>query len=167
MKEYGSGLTVFDLVFPGLVSGENTVICPFHPEKNPSMHINTVDKIYHCFSCGRSGTEIDFCAEYYGIRRDQVSQFKNLLFQSDSKEDYETFAREGNAHKRNFTYTNLVALGVPEEILEQCLVGCETVSVYDPTTEMDTIKINEMSSRLVFPIIVKDRVLDLRSYTVE
>lgn len=167
MKEYGSGLTVFDLVFPGLVSGENVVLCPFHPEKNPSMHINTVDKIYHCFSCGRSGTEIDFCAEYYGIRRDQVSHFKNLLFQSDSVEDYDTFARDGNAQQNNFTYKNLIALGIPEELLEQCLVGCETVSEFDSDTEMDTIKINEMSSRLVFPIIVKDRVLDHRAYTLE
>ena len=52
MKDYGSGTTVFDLVYPNLVMGENTVLCPFHPERTPSMQINTMQKIYHCFGCG-------------------------------------------------------------------------------------------------------------------
>ena len=80
MKDYGTGTTVFDLVYPDLVMGENTVLCPFHGEKTPSMQINTVQKIYHCFGCGRHGTENDFCMEYYNVSRDQVSQFKELLF---------------------------------------------------------------------------------------
>ena len=49
MKEYGSGTTVFDLVYPNLVAGENTVSCPFHSEKTPSLQIDTIRKIYHCF----------------------------------------------------------------------------------------------------------------------
>lgn len=167
MKEYGSGMTVFDLVFPDLVMGENTVLCPFHSEKTPSLQINTVEKIYHCFGCGSHGTENDFCMQYYGIGRDQVSQFKDLLFRSDSLTDYETFARDGDAQKHNFTYMELVHLGISEELLDQLKVGCETVAELDKDTGMEFITINEKSTRLVFPVIVKDRVIDHRAYSME
>jgi len=165
--EYGSGLTVFDLVFPGLVMGENTVLCPFHSEKSPSLQINTIEKIYHCFGCGAHGTENDFCMEYYGIGRDQVSQFKDLLFRSDSLLDYENFAREGDIQKTNFTYMELKNLGVPEELLDACKVGCEVFSETDKDTGMVSFKPNLISTRLVFPVIVKDRVIDHRAYTME
>lgn len=166
MKEYGSGLTVFDLVFPDLVMGENSVICPFHPDVNPSMSINTVDKIYHCFGCGSHGTENDFCVQYYGIGRDQVSQFKDLLFKSDSLEDYEHFARDGDVYKTNYTYLELKHLGITDELLELCKVGVETYTETDKGG-MVTIKPSTISTRLVFPIIVKNRVIDHRAYTME
>lgn len=165
-QENNTGLTVFDLVFPDLVMGENSVICPFHPDKNPSMQINTVDKIYHCFGCGRHGTENDFCMEYYGVSRDQVSQFKSLLLKSDSLIDYEQFARDGDCQKSNFTYLELVHLGVPESLLEECKVGIEVYSDVD-ASGLPYIKPNTMSTRLVFPIIIKDRVIDHRAYTME
>ena len=166
MKEYGSGLTIFDLVFPDLVMGENSVICPFHPDTNPSLQINTVDKIYHCFGCGRHGTENDFCMEYYGIGRDQVSQFKDLLFKSDDISDYERFARDGDAQKTNYTYLELRHLGISEQLLDDCMVGLETYTETD-SSGMVTIKPNTMSTRLVFPVIVKNRVIDHRAYTME
>ena len=165
--EYGSGLTVFDLVFPGLVMGENTVLCPFHAEKTPSLQINTQDKIYHCFGCGAHGTENDFCMEYYGISRDQVSQFKDLLFNSDDVLDYETFAREGDVQKSNFTYMELKNLGIPETLLDACKVGCEVVDKHDPDTGAVSFEPNIISTRLVFPVIVKNRVIDHRAYSME
>lgn len=167
MKEYGTGTTVFDLVYPDLVMGENTVLCPFHGEKTPSMQINTVQKIYHCFGCGRHGTENDFCMEYYNISRDQVSQFKELLFKSDNLADYETFAKAHDCYKKNYTYKELVHLGISEQLLEECNVGCETFTAEDPTTGTIVIEPNEMSTRLVFPVIVNDRIFDHRAYTME
>ena len=167
MKEYGTGTTVFDLVFPNLVMGENTVLCPFHGEKTPSMQINTIQKIYHCFGCGKHGTENDFCMEYYGIGRDQVSQFKELLFKSDNLADYEQYARAYNAYKKNFTYKELIHLGISESLLEDCKVGCETTTQVDKDSGVLMIEPNEISTRLVFPVIVEDRVLDNRAYTME
>lgn len=165
--EYGSGTTVFDLVFPDLVMGENTVLCPFHNEKTPSMQINTISKIYHCFGCGRHGTENDFCMEYYGIGRDQVSQFKELLFRSDSVLDYEHFARENGDYKKNYTYLELVHLGINPQLLEDCKVGCETLPKTNEDTGYVEIVTNPASTRLIFPVIVKDRVLDHRAYTMD
>ena len=167
MKEYGAGTTVFDMVFPNLVMGENTVLCPFHAEKTPSMQINTIQRIYHCFGCGRHGTENDFAMEYYGVGRDQVSQFKDLLFHSDNVDDYDNFARSGGAYKSNYTYLELTHLGISEQLLDDCRVGCEVDVQVDPDTNVQSIMPNTKSTRLVFPIIVKDRVIDHRAYTMD
>lgn len=39
------------------------VICPFHPDKNPSMKLN--DDYYYCFGCGATGDVIDFVARLF------------------------------------------------------------------------------------------------------
>ena len=167
MKDYGSGTTVFDLVYPNLVMGENTVLCPFHPEKTPSMQINTMQKIYHCFGCGAHGTENDFTQQYFGINRSQVSTFKEILFKSDHIEDFTHFARDSGDYKTNYTYLELKKLGVSDETLEALQVGCEVRTIADEDSGLVEIVPNIESSRLVFPIIVKNRVIDLRSYTMD
>lgn len=165
MHEYGTGTTVFDLVFPDLAMGENTVLCPFHSESKPSMQVNTVQKIYHCFGCGAHGNENDFINQYYGIGMGQTGTFKEVLFKSDNLTDYINFARSGEEYKHNFTYMELIKLGVDPKVLEDLCVGSEVkVSTGDDGV---SISVDETSTRLVFPIIMKDRVLDLRTYTME
>lgn len=167
MLEFGTGVTAFDLVYPDLTMGENTVLCPFHSESTPSMQINTSQKIFHCFGCGAHGTENDFISRYYGIGRSQTSSFKEVLFKSDSFTDYNTFAREGEEYKKNYTYIELKRLGVSEKVLEDLKVGSEVFSHMDDTTGDLSIAASTTSTRLVFPIIMADRVLDLRTYTAD
>lgn len=167
MVEYGTGTTAFDLVFPDLVMGENTVLCPFHSESTPSMQINTMQKIFHCFGCGAHGTENDFISKYYGIGRGQTSSFKEVLFKSDSILDYERFARSGGEYKANYTYLELKRIGVSDKVLEDLKVGSEVFSKMDDDTGDLSIAPSTTSTRLVFPIIMKDRVLDLRTYTAD
>lgn len=167
MRDYGSGTTVFDLIYPNLVMGENTVLCPFHPEKTPSMQINTMQKIYHCFGCGAHGTENDFTQQYFGINRSQVSTFKEILFKSDDLEDYKHFSRESGEYKFNFTYLELIKLGISEELLDSLYVGCPTITDVDSESGIIDIRPDVESPRLVFPIIIKNRVIDLRSYTMD
>lgn len=167
MKDFGTGLTAFDFVFPDLVMGENTVRCPFHHESTPSMQINTMQRIYHCFGCGAHGTENDFIMQYYGVSRDKVSEFKEALFKSDSLDDYELFARSGKEYTANYTYLELLKLGIPAQLLEDLKVGCEVIQEINPDTEAPEIHPNIHSSRLVFPIIVKDRILSTRAYSMD
>jgi DNA primase len=37
--------------------------CPFHDDQNPSFSVNPVEKLYHCFSCGKGGDLIKFVEE--------------------------------------------------------------------------------------------------------
>lgn len=165
--DYGSGTTVFDMVFPNLIMGENSVLCPFHHDVSPSMRIDTTKKIFHCFGCGAHGTENDFVQQYYKIGREQVTEFKEVLLKSDSLEDYENFARKDDAYTKNYTYLELRHLGISEELLEDCKVGLNTITSTDDETGDVIITPDTSSSYLVFPIIIGNRILDQRSYTMD
>ncbi|HDV7406040.1 TPA: DNA primase, partial [Campylobacter jejuni] len=39
-------------------------ICPFHTDKNPSMHINPTKGFYHCFACKAGGDAFKFVMDY-------------------------------------------------------------------------------------------------------
>ena len=45
------------------VGGRYTGRCPFHDERTPSFSVNAVDKLYHCFGCGKGGDAITFVRE--------------------------------------------------------------------------------------------------------
>ncbi|MGZ4282177.1 MAG: DNA primase [Gaiellaceae bacterium] len=40
-----------------------TGLCPFHDEKTPSFSVNPVEKLFHCFGCGKGGDIITFVRE--------------------------------------------------------------------------------------------------------
>lgn len=46
------------------VSRNGMCVCPFHPDKNPSMK---VDNRFHCFGCGADGDVINFVERMYGL----------------------------------------------------------------------------------------------------
>lgn len=39
-------------------------VCPFHADKNPSMHINVQKGFYHCFACKAGGDAFKFVMDY-------------------------------------------------------------------------------------------------------
>jgi len=43
-----------------LGSGEFAGLCPFHEDKNPSLHINIHKNLFHCKGCGKAGSVIDW-----------------------------------------------------------------------------------------------------------
>lgn len=42
-------------------------LCPFHNEKTPSFSVSPQKQFFHCFSCGQSGTAIDFLMKHLGM----------------------------------------------------------------------------------------------------
>ncbi len=42
-------------------------LCPFHPDKNPSLHITQEKQVYHCFSCKASGNVFSFVQNFEKI----------------------------------------------------------------------------------------------------
>ncbi|MEX0775942.1 MAG: DNA primase [Phycisphaeraceae bacterium] len=40
-------------------------LCPFHDDKNPSMHVSPAKQIYKCFSCGAGGDAFAFVMSYH------------------------------------------------------------------------------------------------------
>lgn len=51
------------------VAGPNVkILCPFHPERNPSMSVS-MDGLVYCFGCGFKGDIVDVVAKLEGINR--------------------------------------------------------------------------------------------------
>lgn len=49
----------------GIRAGRNEMaVCPFHPDKNPSMKLG---RRYHCFACQADGDVIDFVSAYFSL----------------------------------------------------------------------------------------------------
>lgn len=44
-----------------------TALCPFHPDKTPSLSISRKKKLYHCFGCGASGNTLTYIMRVEGI----------------------------------------------------------------------------------------------------
>ena len=42
-------------------------LCPFHPEKTPSFHVNPGRQIFHCFGCGKGGDAFTWLMEREGM----------------------------------------------------------------------------------------------------
>ncbi len=42
-------------------------ICPFHEERSPSLSVEPVEKLFHCFGCGASGDAFTFVMETEGV----------------------------------------------------------------------------------------------------
>ena len=52
--------------------------CPFHDDKTPSLSIDPVKKVFHCFGCGKSGDIITFVQEYHKVSfKEAVAVLKN------------------------------------------------------------------------------------------
>ena len=46
-------------------------VCPFHPDKNPSMKL---DRRFHCFTCGADGDVINFVARLFGLKNGEAAK---------------------------------------------------------------------------------------------
>lgn len=60
---------VISELFPGAVAtDENQLLdlCVFHPDKNPSLSINTKHGLFNCFSCGAKGNGFDLYMKIKG-----------------------------------------------------------------------------------------------------
>lgn len=56
-------------------------LCPFHPDKNPSMKLYPNGKGFYCFACGAGGDQIGLVSRYYGIRNREAAERLSAAFQ--------------------------------------------------------------------------------------
>ena len=49
------------------VGKEYVGLCPFHPDRQPSLSVNRRKGVWHCFGCGRGGTGRDFAEAYRSL----------------------------------------------------------------------------------------------------
>jgi DNA primase len=73
--------------------------CPFHEERTPSFSVNPVEKLYHCFGCGKGGDVISFVQESENL--DFVGAVESLAERFHVKLEYEESSpRQDEARRR-------------------------------------------------------------------
>ncbi|MGB9695838.1 MAG: DNA primase [Ignavibacteria bacterium] len=98
-------------------------ICPFHPDRTPSLSISQKKQVYHCFGCGASGNVFTFLMEYEKISFYEAvkkladrSGIKILATQLKSGlQDEITKLYEINRESAIFFHNNLMNLGGQEK----------------------------------------------------
>ncbi|ALV25373.1 DNA primase [Campylobacter iguaniorum] len=100
-------------------SGRDFVcVCPFHSDKNPSMHVSSSKGIFHCFSCKAGGNSIKFIMDYeklsYPEAIEKLANMYNFtLSYTTSKNEvvYDKKILENlNLHYKSLIYKNKEAL---------------------------------------------------------
>ena len=81
-------------------SGSSLVgLCPFHDDKNPSMHVSTSRGLYHCFACGAGGDAIKFVMEYEKLSYPQVIKKLASMFGIELEYSNEKTQKKDNSLK--------------------------------------------------------------------
>jgi DNA primase len=90
------------------VSGSHyTGRCPFHEERTPSFSVDPVEKLYHCFGCGKGGDVIRFVQETENV--DFVGAIEWLADRFRVPLEYEESSpREDEARRRRERLTKLL-----------------------------------------------------------
>lgn len=77
----------------GLEIKYNKVICPFHEDRSPSLHIFTKTNSWYCFSCGIGGDSIDFIQRYKGMTFPEAVKYLSLDYRPQAKSTREATKR--------------------------------------------------------------------------
>jgi hypothetical protein len=140
----------FDIVNDG-GNEEVAVRCPFphvtptgveYYESNPSAHINTKTRMFHCKVCNQGHSEISFITKIFDTSYGNATRLAKV-FNNDETLDqwkqYTTLSTDAIALAES--------LGISKEVLEELHVA------------------NNVEGTLLFPVFMKDKLVDIRAYT--
>ena len=75
--------------------------CPFHSDKNPSLHVNLERGLWNCFGCGEGGDAIQFVRRAYGYSfREAIEYLANTANIPIEREEPLTEAQIQEQQKR-------------------------------------------------------------------
>jgi DNA primase len=129
---------------------ETAVCCPFphhtengveYMETNPSAHINTDKRLFHCKVCNKGLSEVAFIAEILGCTYEAATKINKLF---TTKEDLFTWTNNTSLTDTQHKIAN--DLGIKDKVIEELNIA------------------TEVGDELAFPVIMYDKVVDVRSY---
>lgn len=130
---------------------EVAVCCPFphtspnggeYMESHPSAHVNVKSRTFHCKVCNQGHSEVTLITKLFDTTFGNATRLSKLFNNDETLEQWTE-------------YTNLTpegielgkSLGISEEVLKELHVA------------------NNTPDTLMFPVFLKDKLIDIRSYT--
>ena len=96
------------------------VLCPFHDDKSPSMHISEDKGLYHCFVCKAGGNLVQFIKEFknltYPETLEEISNFFNIKIPKSNYKPNEDLGLQ----KKMYDFNNKVS-----QFFSRCLLDEE------------------------------------------
>lgn len=157
--------------------GKNYVaLCPFHPDKNPSLNISKEKGLFHCFGCGVGGNIYNFIMKIENVSFERavemVAKWANIeipqfAYGEDKKKIYdiheklaEYFNKKLNENKELISY--LLNRGLDIDTIQKFKLGFAPKSIAEFLNEKDKDEIDiketgifpysNFIERLIFPI---------------
>ena len=126
-------------------TGKNyTGLCPFHDDKNPSMHVNEERGFFHCFSCGAGGDVFGFVMKYNSIgfmdAARELAQRAGVELPSSSRRSEDR--GEDSARKKRFFEINSLVCSLYRERLRSGK-GSESARKYVESRGIDARTVEE------------------------
>lgn len=130
---------------------EVAVRCPFphttssgaeYYESNPSAHINTKTRMFHCKVCNQGHSEISLITKLYDTTYGNATRLVKVFNNDETLEQwkqYTTLSTEAIALADS--------LGISKQVLEELHVA------------------NNVEGTLLFPVFMQDKLIDIRAYT--
>lgn len=138
-----------DFDTPG-TNGEVKVVCPFHDDSDPSMHINVDKSIYNCFVCGSGGTEVEFIKRVEDIELGDAYALLSEM-QSAPFSDWE-YMQHANLMVDDLFMQKVYDIGLTDKTISELKLGLESVS---------------MQKMLAFPVFFNGTLVDVRRYSLD
>ena len=83
----------------------HTALCPFHNDKNPSLHFHRGKNRYKCFACGASGDVVDLVMRYNNVGfKEAVAEILEKKGEVLVVEDYHDDLPQKNQKKPDIEY---------------------------------------------------------------
>lgn len=121
-----------------------TGLCPFHDDKNPSMHVNEEKGFFHCFSCGAGGDVFGFVMKYNSIgfmdAARELAQRAGVTLPSSSRRAENR--GEDSARKKRFFEINSLVCSLYRERLRSGK-GSESARKYVESRGIDARAVEE------------------------
>ena len=130
---------------------EVAVCCPFlhtspsgaqYHEEHPSAHINLKSRTFHCKVCNQGHSEITLITKLYDTTYGNATRLSKVFSNEETLEQWNTYT--------NLTPSGIelaTKLGISKEVAEELHVA------------------NNTDDTLLFPVFMKDKLIDIRSYT--
>lgn len=134
----------------GEAGGEHTVLCPFphavdgiaYQEVHPSAHVNIDKKLFHCKSCGKGSTEINFMLDVLDIDLDKAMKLKTAFDTDGDLFDWLTRLRQLTPEAKQ----TALDLGFSEAVIEELKIA------------------GICAGELMFPVFAYNKLMDIRTY---
>jgi hypothetical protein len=132
---------------------ERQVLCPFdhytankipYKESNPSAHVNTLEKLFHCKVCNKGYNELQLIEELFGCDYAHARKLQQAFETDETTEDWE------NVQLSEETKQRALALGISEAVIEELRIKTPPAPA-----KQDLI---------LFPVLMYGTLLDIRTY---